>query len=128
MQTYLDFSEMTADELETAQSDILDTYYGAGMDISNLTQANYSTMRIYDPISYISNDTVPTLIIHGVIDDVIKDSQSDLLEVELNEFDIDYEYHSILGGNNGLTTLLENEVENICDYVADFIAAQYIEI
>jgi len=119
--------QMINDNLETAQ-DNMDIYYGTGFDVYNITQDNINTMELNDPLPYISIDTVPTLIIHGVSDTIVPLSQSDLLENKLIEFSIEYDFRQIVGGDNGLTNITDSEVENISDYVATFIHSQYIEI
>jgi len=78
-----DINHMTSQELLDTQED-LDVFYGEMFDVYNLTQENYEWIGQYDPISFISNDTIPTLIIHGTNDEIVNINQSNLLETKLN--------------------------------------------
>ena len=120
-----DINHMTSQELIDTQND-LDIFYGETFDIYNLTEEDYELIEQYDPLSYISNDTIPTLIIHGTNDALVNINQSDMLETKLNEYNIEYEYYKILSGNNGLTNITEGEINNIQTYVVDFLSAQHI--
>ena len=105
---------------------LLDQLYGKDQyDIYNLTENDYEAMKTYDPLSYVSVDTIPTLIIHGTLDDIVDISQSDLLEAKLIEYSIDYEYHKILGGDHGLTNITESEQTKIKHYVLHFLDEKY---
>ena len=121
-----DVNEMTTLELADKQK-LLDYLYGKDQyDIYNLTDNDYEAMKIYDPLSYVSVDTIPTLIIHGTLDETVDISQSDLLEAKLIEYDIEYEYHKILSGNHGLTNIDESEQIQINNYFLDFLDEFYV--
>lgn len=120
-----DITSMTSQELAQAQSE-LNILYGEMFDIYNLTADDYDEMDDYDPISYVSIDTVPTIMVHGLADTVVKIQQSELLETKLLEYDIYYEFYKILGGENGLGDISESEVENVCDYVITFMKLYYV--
>jgi acetyl esterase/lipase len=116
--------QMINNNLDAAQEN-MDIFYGTGFDVYNISQDNINTMELYDPLPYVSIDTVPTLIVHGLTDQIIPLSQSDLLDTKLNEFSIEHDYRKIVGGDNGLTNIKDTEVQNICDYVATFINSHY---
>lgn len=120
-----DITSMTADELATTQIE-LDHFFGEGLDIYNLTETDYETLGAYDPMMYVSIDTIPTLIIHGVLDEVVDIHQSELLETKLLEYSIEYQFYKILGGNNGLTSITDNEKANVCSYVVSFMNNHYV--
>lgn len=121
-----DIQTMTTEELIATQEQ-LDIMFGGIYDIYDLTAADYITMAIHDPLSYISNDTIPTFIIHGMIDDVINIEQSRLLEAKLDEYDIEYEFYEILGGEHGLANVSLSEEEVIIGYILDFIDSHYVD-
>ena len=121
MESYFNINTMNQTELEETQN-TFDILYGKdAFDIYNLTLEDYESIALYDPLSYISVDTVPTLIIHGILDDSIDISQSDLLESKLNEYSINFEYKKILGGIAGLTNLDDESINNINNYIVDFL-------
>ncbi len=122
---FWDLDSMSADELTNVQN-LLDVMYGLTMDVYNLTASDYATMSLYDPVSFVSSDTVPTIMIHGLNDDVVDIHQSELLEARLITYSIDYQFYKILGGNNGLSEISTSEIENICDHIMDFIEPLYV--
>lgn len=124
--TIRDINSMSNEEALEAQNE-LDILYGVGMDIYNLTPADYARMALYDAIEEIDVDTVPTLIIHGLDDEVVDISQSFILAYRLETEGLDYQYEEIVGGNNLFTGLGESEVENIVYYVVHFIKTYYVE-
>jgi len=119
-----DFDSMTSSQLAEAESE-LNILYGTDFDINNLTVADYDTMAEFDPISFVSIDTVPTIIIHGELDSVVDITQSEFLETKLLEYSLDHVLYRIRGGTNGLSDISDSEVENICDYVYNFIDDNY---
>ncbi|MBI9009409.1 MAG: alpha/beta hydrolase [Tenericutes bacterium] len=124
--TVRNITEMDTVELAEAQAE-LDTLYGLGMDIYNLTAADYEEMALYDPLSYISNDTVPTYIMHGLNDDVVNINQSIILKQRLAEFDIIHTYYEVLGGDNDFNDLADTEVDKISSQIVYFIKTYYKE-
>ncbi|XMB72657.1 alpha/beta hydrolase [Mycoplasmatota bacterium WC30] len=118
---------MSSTELVTAQ-DELDVLYGDGVfDIYNLTETDYEVMSTYDPISYVSDDTVPTLIIHGTADTSVNLSQSILLETKLIEYSIPYEFYQILGGEQGLANISDSQTTQVSSYILDYMIDNYSE-
>lgn len=124
--TFRDISVMNTDELAEAQAE-LDTLYGLSMDIYTLSEEDYAEMAIYDPISYVSHDTVPTYIIHGLNDDLVSINQSNILEDALIQSDVIYTYYKVLGGDNDLRDLAVSERENIVEQIVYFIKTYYVE-
>ena len=121
-----DIETMDNKELADTQ-DNLDELYGTGVyDIYNLSETDYASINLYSPITYVSVDTIPTLIIHGTADEIVDLSQSDLLETKLDDYGIEYEYHKILGGNHDLDNIVGSEIDSIKSYVLDFIESYYV--
>jgi len=121
-----EINTMTTPKLLETQ-DKLDILFGGVYDIYDLNAADYITMAVHNPNSYVSNDTVPTLIIHGKLDDVIDIKQSLLLEAKLDEYDIEYEFYEILGGEHGLANVSLSEEQVIIGYVLDFMESHYVD-
>ncbi|MCK4551626.1 MAG: alpha/beta hydrolase [Tenericutes bacterium] len=121
-----DLEIMNNQELSEIQG-ILDELYGtAEFDIYNLSVLDYASINLYSPISYVSVDTIPTLIIHGASDEIVDLSQSDLLVTKLDEYNIEYEYHKILGANHDLNNIISSEIESIKAYVLEFMEGYYV--
>lgn len=123
--TMQDIQTMNTEELIETQTQ-LDIMFGALYDIYDLSPADYVTMSVHDPISYVSNDTVPTFIIHGVIDEEVNIEQSRLLMAKLDEYDIEYEPYEILGGDHGLANVSDTAKEVIIENILNFIDDHYI--
>jgi len=123
--TMKDIQTMNTDELIETQT-LLDTLFGGIYDVYDLSPADYTTMSVHDPLSYVSNDTVPTFIIHGVIDDQVNINQSRILMTKLDEYDIDYEPYEILGGEHGLINVSPATKEVIITNVLNFIKDNYV--
>jgi acetyl esterase/lipase len=122
-----DIANMNTQELVDAQL-MLNYIYGKDIyDIYNLTEADYTSMNFFDPISYVSVDTIPTLIIHGAQDEEVNISQSELLETKLIEYSIEYDFRTILGGNQGLTNIPDSEIQSVITYLITFIEDHYNE-
>ena len=119
---------MSGVELSALQTDF-NIWYGSTIDLFQINgpdaDSYYEIRRRNDPVNYVSGDTVPTLIIHGLDDSIYDSDQSDILETKLIEYDIDYEYYQIVGGNHGLSSIPETEQGNICDKIATFANRMY---
>ncbi len=124
--TARDITVMNTEELALAQAE-LDTFYGLGMDIYNLSDDDYEEMSLYDPLSYVSNDTVPTYIMHGLNDDLVDINQSVILAQRLSEFDIIHAYYEILGGDSDFNDLADTEIELVSNRIVYFIKTYYEE-
>jgi acetyl esterase/lipase len=120
-----DITVMNPDELAEAQAE-LDILYGLGWDIYDI-ELYYEDMAYYDPLPYVSNDTVPTYIIHGLNDDLVDINQSNMLADVLEYNEIVYTYYQVLGGDNDLDGLVVSERENISNQIVYFIKSYYEE-
>ncbi len=123
--TMQDIQTMNTEELIETQTQ-LDIMFGALYDVYDLSEADYITMSVHDPISYVSNDTVPTLIIHGVIDEEVDINQSRILEEKLIEYEIDYILDEVLGGEHGLINVSAAAEEQIILEILDFMDEYYV--
>lgn len=121
-----DITGMNPDELELSQAD-LDVLYGPGLDIYNLSEADQSFINRFDPLTYISDDTIATYIIHGLNDELVDIQQAQLLRDKLNEFEITYSYREEIGGDSSLSGLPDTEREIIVAEFVYFVKQNYIE-
>lgn len=125
--TFYDPNSMSDTELFQAQ-DIFDIYYGnEAFDIRNLTESDITEISKHDPTYFVSVDTIPTLIIHGLSDLEVDISQADKLHEKLVEYDIDNNYYEILAANHDLNNIPISEENLILGYVTTFIEEQYVE-
>ena len=63
--------------------------------------------RLASPITHLTKDAPPTLIIQGTDDEIVPVSQSDLLAERLKELGVEYEYLRLPGYPHTLDILLE---------------------
>ena len=55
------------------------------------------------PINYIDSNTIPTMVFHGDMDEIVPVSQSDNLAQKLQEYGVTYKYQKIPGQIHGFT-------------------------
>lgn len=122
MELRWDLTSMTSSELDALQNDF-NIWYGQDFSVYSI---DYETMRTYDPYAYVSNDTIPTIIVHGLTDQVVPIEQSNTLDTKLTTYGIDHQIYRVLGGDNGLGNIVDTEKTNICDAVAAFVKALYV--
>lgn len=122
--TMQDIQTMTINELNEFQTQ-LDIMFGSIYDVYDLSSADYTTISVHDPISYVSNDTIPTFIIHGLMDDEVNIQQSRLLAAQLDDYDVQYEMYEIAGGGIGLDDVSEAVKEAIIQNILGFMNDQY---
>lgn len=126
MYSFMDIAHLSVSELAIAQ-ERYDILYGEGFDVYDLTDENLATIVSYDPVSYVSSDTVPTYIIHGLGDEVVDPIQASILEGKLNQYpaSVSFEIKKIVGGDSNLNGLPEEQRIVIVDQIAYFIKSNY---
>lgn len=78
------------------------------------------------PITHLTKDAPPTLILHGTIDDVVNISQSDRLAAKLSELGVPYLYDRIEGWHHGMDVV--KEVNAHCEWMMDQFFAQVLPL
>lgn len=73
-----------------------------------------------NPITYITSECPPFLIIHGEKDEVVSLNQSELLDEALKQLGIEASLYVIPEGDHGMKGLSEIETTKIVNMVADF--------
>lgn len=64
-------------------------------------QENKEACRRANPITYVSTNDPPFLIVHGDKDPLVPHNQSELLYEALKKVDVDVKFHSVKGGGHG---------------------------
>ncbi|WP_312765636.1 alpha/beta hydrolase [Epilithonimonas sp.] len=81
-----------------------------GYDIKGQKDEAMNGLKIYSPITYINNSSVPTLMIHGTKDKIVPYSQSEILKEVLDKNNVKNELISIKKGNHGLNEDSDHEL------------------
>lgn len=81
-----------------------------GYDIKEQKEEAINRLRIYSPITYVSNSSVPTLIIHGTKDKIVPHSQAEILKEALDKNQVKNEMISIKKGKHGLNEESDHEL------------------
>ena len=71
-------------------------------DIKEQKQEAIDGLKVYSPVTYINQNSVPTLMIHGNKDRIVPYSQSEILKKKLDESNVKNELILIDKGNHGL--------------------------
>lgn len=82
--------------------------------------------RRASPLTYLTRDDPPTLILHGTIDDVVPIEQSDLLAARLKELGVPYLYDRLPGWPH--TMDLSLAVNERCQYFMREFFARYLPL
>ena len=64
-------------------------------------QENKEACKRANPITYVSRNDPPTLIVHGDKDPLVPHNQSELLYEALKKADVDVTFHTVKGGGHG---------------------------
>lgn len=78
------------------------------------------------PLTYITKDDPPTLIFQGTIDDLVPDTQSDKLNIKLEETGVPVYYHKLKGWPHAMD--LSVKVNEYCQYYMNQFFEEYIPI
>ena len=74
------------------------------------------------PMTHVTKDAPPTLILHGTVDELVKVSQSDRLAAKLSELGVPYLYDRIEGWNHGMDIV--KAVHEHCEWMMDQFFSQ----
>ena len=77
------------------------------------------------PINYINENTPPTLIFHGSIDDIVPIEQSETLKSKLESFDVPVEYHRLKGWPHFMEA--GKEVNDYCRFYMTAFFRKYLK-
>jgi acetyl esterase/lipase len=78
------------------------------------------------PITHVTKDAPPTLILHGTVDELVKIAHSDKLAAKLSELGVPYLYDRIEGWHHGMDIV--KEVHEHCEWMMDQFFAQVLPL
>jgi len=78
------------------------------------------------PITHLTKDAPPTLILHGTVDELVGVGHSDKLAAKLSELGVPYLYDRIEGWNHGMDIV--KEVHDHCEWMMDQFFAQVLPL
>lgn len=82
--------------------------------------------RQASPLTHLTKDAPPTLILHGTIDDIVPIDQADSLAAKLKEFGVPHEYVRLEGWPH--TMDLAQSVSDYCWFKIDRFLARYLPV
>lgn len=94
---------------------------------TDTTRAN-TIMEMYSPVNYIGKNEPPVLIIHGTVDIVVPFEQSLTLIEKLGSMNIKTEFHSLENVNHGFIGISDGQLQNVQNWVVDFVKRNYREV
>ncbi|MPT30627.1 MAG: alpha/beta hydrolase [Chryseobacterium sp.] len=92
-----------------------------GYNIENQKKQAIKECNIYSPLTYVSKETIPTLIFHGTNDDVVDISQSELLKNALENNKIYHKYYIINNAKHTFSNINLHEAKDIARKTVDFM-------
>lgn len=82
-------------------------------------------MKTYSPISYLSENIPPTLIIHGNADRVVPIEQSIEFKKRLDELQVPNEFYTLENVDHGFIKANKQQRKNVQNWLSDFVKKQY---
>ena len=73
-------------------------------------QENKEACKRANPITYVSRNDPPILIVHGDKDPLVPHNQSELLYEALKRADVDVKFHTVKGGGHGFRDVQVNRM------------------
>lgn len=83
-------------------------------------QDNKDTVAKANPITYVSPDDPPFLIVHGEKDELVPYNQSELLHVALKKAGVETTLYCVKGGGHGFRDATEDSPEDLFEMAARF--------
>lgn len=95
------YNENATDDLKSLYIQICSLVYGSPvtMDMTSLVQ---DELRLYSPLYYVDGNTVPTVINHGMKDDIVPYSNALALEAKFNECGVEHIMNPYPDSGHGL--------------------------
>ena len=84
----------------------------------------FELYHLASPITYVSEDSPPTLIFHGTIDSLVPVSQADSLDAMLTRMHVPHEYYKLKGWPHAMD--LAKDVNEYCQYHIDKFLDKYL--
>lgn len=99
--------------------------YLFGFDPAEDEQKSRAFADPFSPAMKVRADLPPTLMIHGVADQVVPVSQSEILKTQLDSFRVHNEFHVLEGVDHAFMDATEEQHTQIQDWISAFILKQY---
>ena len=87
----------------------------------------YNELMAVSPIAYVDENTVPTVINHGVEDTVVPFSNAEAIVEKFREYGVKYDFNVFPNSNHGLESNPENTkiAEDLFDrYMVEYIGVE----
>jgi acetyl esterase/lipase len=88
------------------------------------TEAKNEIYRINSPLTYVSSDDPPVLLIHGDKDQLVPIQQSELIAAKLKEMGVQCKLIVMEGQGHGWKNPLENELKEVLDWFNKHLLAK----
>ena len=88
-------------------------------DIKEEKQEAIDSLKVYSPVTYINQNSVPTLMIHGNKDRIVPYSQSEILKKKLDENNVKNKLIPIYEGDHGLNEEADHQL--MLDKTLEFV-------
>jgi len=99
--------------------------YGKSISKDGINEEFFQYIDKFSPLTYVGNETVDSLIIHGTIDKTVNIQQSEIISKKLDEFERNYEFLIIEGVGHGFKNATSEQLFKIYKTVNDFILNHY---
>lgn len=77
--------------------------WGTGVEITRETRVNYlEKIAEVSPLTYVNKDSVPTIINHGMVDDIVPFRNAVMLEAKLTELGVEHVFNVYPNSGHGL--------------------------
>lgn len=95
-----------------------------GFDINTQKEEAIKKSKEFSPITYITKQTVPTLIFHGTSDSTVDISQSQMLADALEKNKVYHQYFVLDNAKHAFTNINTDEAKDVAKKTLEFIKSQ----
>lgn len=99
--------------------------YLFGFDPAEDEQKSRDFADPYSPVLKVRAGLPPTLVIHGMVDQVVPVSQSEILKGQLDAFKVYNEFYALDGVDHAFIDATEEQHEQIQNWISTFVLSQY---
>jgi len=117
------FNLLEATDPDTYTEEVTNVFNFFGVDPSTDDAAFFQAQEMTtenSPITHVTSDSPPTLIIHGEADTTAPISQSTTLEEKLKAAGVEYEFHKYDGVTHAFTEITDEQLDDVIDKTIAF--------
>lgn len=103
--------------------DISKRIFGFDPDQDSLKTSKF--FMEYSPVSFLTKDLPPTLLIHGNADLVVPIGHSILLNEKLDELGVEHEFHTLENVNHAFLGASQSQMDSVQSWITTFILDHY---